>query len=94
VAVLQKMLEVRRDYDVLYRLGYALAWAGQKREAVPILREAAALDPDEPWALYSLGYVLRDTGQYAEARTAWSKVLQMLPRFPEVERNLRAIETR
>ncbi len=94
VTVLQKLLEVRRDYDVLYRLGYALAWAGQKREAVPILREAAALDPDEPWALYSLGYVLRDIGQYADAKTAWSKVLQMLPNFPEIERNLRAIETR
>lgn len=94
VDVFRRVLAVQRDYETLYVLGYALAWAGDKHEAATYLREAADLEPEDFRALYSLGYVLTDTGRYAEAKVAWSKVLQLMPNFPEVENNLRAIESR
>ena len=90
--ILQQVVTMRRDYAGLYTLGYALAWAGDKHEAAKYLREATKLAPDDFRAFYSLGYVMRDTGQYAEAKVAWSKVLELRPDFPEVQANLRAIE--
>jgi tetratricopeptide (TPR) repeat protein len=92
VMVLRKVLEVRRDYDVLYMLGYALAWAGEKEEAEKYLIEATELDPTDYRAFYSLGYVYRDTGRYEKAKEAWAKVLKLLPNFPEVENNIRSID--
>jgi tetratricopeptide (TPR) repeat protein len=92
VIVLRKVLEVRRDYDVLYMLGVALAWAGEKDEAEKYLIEAAELDPTDYRAFYSLGYVYRDTGRYEKAKEAWVRVLKLFPNFPEVENNIRSIE--
>lgn len=92
--VFRQLVAMRRDYESLYFLGYALAWAGEKREAAKYLQEATTLDPEDDRAFYSLGYVMRDLGQYAEARAAWTRVLQLAPVFPEVQSNLRALESR
>jgi tetratricopeptide (TPR) repeat protein len=92
VIVLRNVLEVKRDYDVLYMLGYALAWAGEKDEAEKYLIEAADLDPSDFRAFYTLGYVYRDTGKYLKAKEAWAKVLELLPNFPEVENNIKCME--
>jgi tetratricopeptide (TPR) repeat protein len=92
VIVLRKVLEVRRDYDVLYMLGVALAWAGEKDEAEKYLIEATELDPADYRAFYSLGYVYRDTSRYEKAKEAWVRVLKLFPNFPEVENNIRSIE--
>jgi tetratricopeptide (TPR) repeat protein len=92
VIVLRKVVEVKKDYDVLYMLGYALAWAGEKDEAEKFLILATELDPTDFRAFYSLGYVYRDTGRYLKAKEAWAKVLQLLPNFPEVENNIKSLE--
>ncbi len=92
IIVLRKVQEVKRDYDVLYMLGYALAWAGEKEEAEKYLIEATELDPTDYRAFYSLGYVYRDMGRYEKAKEAWGKVLKLFPNFPEVENNIRSIE--
>jgi tetratricopeptide (TPR) repeat protein len=92
VTVLKKVVEVKRDYDVVYMLGYALAWAGEKEEAEKYLMQATELDPTDFRAYYTLGYVYRDTGRYGKAKEAWAKVLQLLPNFPEVENNIKSME--
>jgi tetratricopeptide (TPR) repeat protein len=92
VNVLRKVSEAKKDYEVLYMLGYALAWAGEKDEAEQVLIEATELDPTDYRAFYSLGYVYRDTGRYEKAKENWAKVLKLLPNFPEVENNIKSIE--
>jgi tetratricopeptide (TPR) repeat protein len=92
--VFRKVVGARREYEALYGLGYALAWSGQKNEAAVYLKEATELDPTDFRAFYSLGYVYRDTGRYAEAKREWSRVLELIPHFPEVQSNLRSIESR
>jgi tetratricopeptide (TPR) repeat protein len=92
VTVLKKVVEVKRDYEVVYMLGYALAWAGEKKEAEKYLMQAMDLDPTDFRAYYTLGYVYRDTGEYGKAKEAWAKVLQLLPNFPEVENNIKSME--
>jgi len=92
VSVAKKVLAIRRDYEALYMLGYALAWAGEKREAEKYLIEAAELDPTDFQAFYYLGYIYRDMGQYDKAKEAWRKVLKLMPNFPEVENNIKALE--
>jgi tetratricopeptide repeat protein len=94
VAVFRQVLAMRRDYESLYGLGYALAWAGEKREAATYLREATTLDGEDYRAFYSLGYVLLATGEYRDAHAAWSRVLELVPVFPEVQQNLRQVEKR
>jgi tetratricopeptide (TPR) repeat protein len=92
VGVLKKVLETTKDYELLYMTGYALAWAGKKYEAEKYLIEATELDSTDFRAFYSLGYVYRDTGRNAKAKEAWTKVLELLPDFPEVKNNLKSIE--
>jgi len=92
VSVLRRVSEAKKDYDVLYMLGYALAWAGEKDEAEKYLIEATELDPTDYRAFYSLGYLYRDTGRNEKAKENWAKVLKLLPNFPEVENNIKSIE--
>jgi tetratricopeptide (TPR) repeat protein len=92
VSVLRKVSEAKKDYEVLYMLGYALAWAGEKEEAEKYLIEATELDPTDHRAFYSLGYVYRDTGRNEKAKENWGKVLKLLPNFPEVEKNIKSLE--
>jgi len=93
-ALLERIVLKDRSYENLYTLGYALAWAGEKREAEKYLSEATALDPTDYRAFYSLGYVCQDTNQLKKAEQAWSAVLKLMPHFPEVERNLQSVKQR
>lgn len=92
--ILKEVVQREREYENLYTLGYALAWAGEKLEAEKYLREATELDPMDYRAFYSLGYVCRDTNQLGKARQAWATVLSLLPHYPEVEKNLQEVEQR
>lgn len=94
IRVLRKAAAVSQEYDVLYALGYALAWGGSRDEAAQYLEKATEVDPTDWRAFYSLGYVYSGLGKYPEAKAAWGKVLQFLPHFPEVEQNLRALNAR
>lgn len=92
VILLKDLIKEERSYENLYTLGYALAWAGKKQEAAIYLQEATEFDPADYRAFYSLGYVYRDTHNYAKAKQAWENVLELIPQFPEVEKNLQDIE--
>jgi Flp pilus assembly protein TadD len=94
ITVFRKAAAVSRKYEVLYALGYALAWGGRRDEAAQYLQEATQVDPTDWRAFYSLGYVYSGLGRYAEAKGAWSKVLEFLPHFPEIEQNLKGLETK
>jgi Flp pilus assembly protein TadD len=94
ITVFRHAAAVSRGYEVLYSFGYALAWGGKRDEAAEILHEATVADPTDWRAFYSLGYVYSGLGRYAEARVAWTKVLELLPHFPEVEQNLRQLPAR
>jgi Flp pilus assembly protein TadD len=91
ITVFRHAAAISREYEVLYALGYALAWGGQRDEAAQILREATQADPTDWRAFYSLGYVYSDLSRYSEARVAWTKTLELLPNFPEVQQNLRRL---
>jgi Flp pilus assembly protein TadD len=91
ITVLRHAAAISREYEVLYALGYALAWGREREDAARILREATAVDPTDWRAFYSLGYVYAALGRVPEARAAWTTVLTLLPNFPEVEQNLRGL---
>jgi tetratricopeptide (TPR) repeat protein len=92
--VLRKLVETKRDYEVLYLLGQALARAGKKDEAEKYLEEAKQLDPTDFRAFHLLGYVYRDTGRKEEAKEAWTRVLELNPNFAQAEKNIGSLENR
>ena len=55
--------------------GIALFQAGDGATAQARLREALALEPDDPWTLMSLGAVLSRSGRTREARAAYERAL-------------------
>jgi Flp pilus assembly protein TadD len=91
ITILRQAAGISREYEVLYALGYALAWGREREEAAQILREATVVDPTDWRAFYSLGYVYAALGRVPEAKAAWTTVLELLPNFPEVEQNLRGL---
>ncbi|MDW7990603.1 MAG: tetratricopeptide repeat protein [Anaerolineae bacterium] len=65
---------------VWYRLGVALAEAGQKDEAMAAYQRAVELDPKlaPPWN--GLGNVYSDLGQYEEAMAAYRRAIELDPK--------------
>jgi tetratricopeptide (TPR) repeat protein len=90
--VLKKLVETKRDYEVLYLLGQTLARAGKKDEAEKYLEEAKQLDPTDFRAFYLLGNVYRDAGRKEEAKEAWTQVLELYPNFAQAEKNIASLE--
>jgi len=67
------------------RSGAALLARGRWKEAAARLREAATLDPSDPWAWYLLGGALLETGPPEEAAEAFLRSLRedlAAPRLP------------
>ena len=89
--VLRKLVEAKRDYELLILLGQALVRAGKKDEAEKHLEEARQLDPTDFRAFNLLGYVYRDTGRKEEAREAWTRVVELCPNFAQAEKNIETL---
>ncbi|MEO5618415.1 MAG: protein kinase, partial [Candidatus Eisenbacteria bacterium] len=72
-----------------YRLavrGEELVWSGASQEAIPILRDALALDPDFAYAWRILAFALGNTGQMDSSRVAFDEALRRPQRLTTVER--------
>jgi tetratricopeptide (TPR) repeat protein len=89
--VLKKLVETKKDIEILILLGQALVRAGKKDEAEKYLEEAKQLDPTDFRALYLLGYVYRDTGRKEEAKEAWTRVVELYPNFAQAEKNIETL---
>jgi tetratricopeptide (TPR) repeat protein len=89
--VLKKLVETKKDIELLVPLGQALVRAGKKDEAEKYLEEAKQLDPTDFRALYLLGYVYRDTGRKEEAKEAWTQVVKLCPNFAQAEKNIETL---
>ena len=57
------------------RVTLALA-QGQIEDAEALARQMVQEDPDTPWGYEMLGWVLRATGEFDEARQAWEQALE------------------
>jgi tetratricopeptide (TPR) repeat protein len=86
--VLKKLVETKKDIELLILLGQALIRAGKKNEAETYLEEAKQLDPTDFRAFHLLGYVYRDTGRKEEAKEAWTQVVELYPNFAQAEKNI------
>ena len=61
---------------------------GRLQEAAEVWRAVVAHNPNDAWALASLGVVLSKEQKYPEAATAYRKALTLNPRLPGLQLNL------
>lgn len=65
---------------------FQLLWAGKAQEALPLAREAVAIDPEEIMSQTALGDAAAALGQKEEARKAWQAALISAQRLePEAQ---------
>lgn len=67
----------------LLRSGSALVQLGDPRRAIPRLRKAAQLNPDQPEAHEALGVAFSRAGQHGPAAEQWKEVVRLQPRRAE-----------
>ncbi len=79
---------VRADQLALW--GMALRGAGRGREALPLLREAAAKAPRDVAILNNLGVVQAENGDVPAALATWRRVLEIEPGNTTARDNLKA----
>jgi tetratricopeptide (TPR) repeat protein len=70
------------DTSSLVRVSYTLTHAGLPAEALPLMRDATARDPDHAEAWYSLGSICRAVGDIKGAETAFKKAIELSPTPP------------
>lgn len=86
-------LKVREDHPYAHcALGTYLAQNGRMDEALPHLRRAVALAPNEAQSLNSLGCALAGRGELEEATALFSKALQLSPDYREARLNLEKVQ--
>jgi predicted Zn-dependent protease with MMP-like domain/Flp pilus assembly protein TadD len=69
--------------DVLLEIGFALYELCRFDDAVEILKQAEAADPDEPWAHHYLGLVAERRGDGEEAKRRFNRARKLAPEeFP------------
>jgi tetratricopeptide (TPR) repeat protein len=83
--VLEQMEGVSQDAGVLYRRGVALFNAGNYTQAVIILRQAVAADPDLAGAHYTLGLALVNQGEGTAAIDHFERFLALDPGHSDAE---------
>jgi tetratricopeptide (TPR) repeat protein len=94
VPLLEPFLLGKPEATIYGPLGFAMTRAGRHAEGVALLKKAIALDPDEWWPYYALGYAHFYAGEFPEAAPYFEKVLQFRPNYPEIEERLRTIRAR
>ena len=62
--------------------------AGRHAEAIPLLKQALADDPDDAAVHNSYGSALAETGQVKEALVQYRKAVELSPDYPDAHNNL------
>ncbi|MFT5090003.1 MAG: tetratricopeptide (TPR) repeat protein [Candidatus Latescibacterota bacterium] len=69
-----------KQFWLFYRQATQLRVQGHWQRALPIFRQALALDPTHEDGLYYLGNALFETGHYTEAASHWEQLISVNPR--------------
>ncbi len=95
IATARPLIDVATPSFEAYRLlvqGDRLTGSISPREAIPVLRDALALDPDFAWAWGYLGVNFGNLGQLDSARWAFDEALRRPQRLTTVQRlNIEAV---
>jgi tetratricopeptide (TPR) repeat protein len=92
--VLQEAIMGRRlekypaDFSAHFNLGALMLSRGKAAEAIPYLRDALKLEPDQAAALNGLGAALLASGQNSEAMAEFQQALQAQPGYTNARYNL------
>jgi len=65
--------------ELLRLRAHALALLGKPEERIPVLEEALALAPEDPWLHYALGVALVETGDTAQACASFGRAVALDP---------------
>ena len=75
----QQAKEQPADAAAQLRLGWALYGAGRLQEARKVLEDAQRDHPSDLEVVYALGLTLKRAGDPGPARTAFQKLLELIP---------------
>ncbi len=74
--VLEPFLSRRTDYEFYVYVGHALACMKRAPEALTFLEKARALEPENWWADYEIGYLYFDAQKFELAQPFFARVLR------------------
>lgn len=86
------VFERDKSFKTHIYLGWTLTKLGRHAEALPLLRTAIKLDPENFWGYYHLGYAYKYAGQASSAANMFQEVLKRRPNYPEIEQELRSLQ--
>jgi tetratricopeptide (TPR) repeat protein len=89
IELLKPVIARRPDYNSLCMLGLALDRSGDHQGAIPVLKQANQLRPDDFQALHYLGEAYQALERYPEAIAAYEAELLVRPNSPEIRRRVR-----
>jgi tetratricopeptide (TPR) repeat protein len=89
--LLEPFIGRRTDYEFFTHLGYALGCLKRRDEAMKYLEKAVALEPENWWAYYHIGYMLYDAQKFEQAEPYLAKVLASR-HIPDVARDIGSIQ--
>jgi cytochrome c-type biogenesis protein CcmH/NrfG len=80
----ENSVRVKPDAGVLVKLGGAYHLSGDDDKAIDVWNHALRLDPNNPDALFNIGFVQwHDRGNRKEAIAAWDMILKTNPNHPK-----------
>ena len=91
VTVLADVAPRRDDANVNMLLGYSLAMQGRRAEGLALLERARAMQPDDWWPHYALGWVYAGNGQHAAAVLSFEKAVVLRPGLYDAQRELQRL---
>jgi hypothetical protein len=89
--LLEPFIGRRTDYEFYTHVGYALACLKRRDEAMTYFEKAIALEPENWWAYYHIGYMYFDAQRFEQAEPFLQKVL-VKRRIPDVARDVGTIQ--
>ena len=89
---LAPLLHIQARHTLMYNLALRLAKEGQTEKAIANLVQANELAPNDPAILVVLGKLYAQQGRYENAKSSWTKALELCPSMVEAEAGMRRLE--
>jgi hypothetical protein len=89
--LLEPFIGRRTDYEFFTYVGWALACLKRRDEAMTYLEKAIALEPENWWAYYHIGYMYFDAQKFEQAEPFLQNVLTKR-HIPDVARDIGTIQ--